>query len=496
MSPSHKGRAASLAVLILFMLSSPPAPLGQAPAQTAASAPASKAEEHLRVMRLHLEAFNAADAEGLKKFAAEHLSERERHGQPPERVAEGELGFRRRVGPFDIYEVERNTDTELSVALRTRGEFPTYGRAVWQFDDSNPSLVVSRDLDQIDTPAKALGAPRSAEEMAREVDAKLSRLTAADEFSGAVLIAKGGRPVWQKAYGYADRDSKTANSLDTRFRLGSMNKMFTSVAVAQLVQAGKLKYTDTIAQVLPDYPNREAASRITIHHLLTHTSGLGDIFGPEFGQKKDSLREIKDYLQLFADKPLRFEPGKGWAYSNAGFIVLGLVVEKLSGQSYYDYVQRHIYDAAGMKSSGSFPKTDKVPNLAVGYTRGDDGKLVNNWETLPWRGMSAGGGDSTVGDLLRFAEALRSHKLLNAELTETVVTGKHQPGPDARRKYAYGFEEHFVSGHRVVGHSGGAPGMNGELDVLLDNGYTVVVLANLDPPAAQQVAAYISERLK
>jgi CubicO group peptidase (beta-lactamase class C family) len=285
--------------------------------------------------------------------------------------------------------------------------------------------------------------------------------------------------------------------LDTRFRLGSMNKMFTSVSIAQLVQAGKLKYTDTVADVLPDYPNKEAARKITIHQLLTHTSGLGDIFGPEFRQKKDSLREIKDYLQLFVNKPLRFEPGTDFSYSNGGFIVLGLVIEKVSGQNYYDYVQKHVYDVAGMKASGSFPKDEKVPNLAVGYTRrGEDGKLVNNWDTLPWRGMSAGGGDSTVGDLLRFAEALRSHKLLNAQLTETVIIGKRQPGPNANRKYAYGFEEHFVSGHRVVGHGGGAPGMNGMLDVLMDNGYTVVVLANLDPPAAQNVASYISERLR
>ena len=177
--------------------------------------------------------------------------------------------------------------------------------------------------------------------------------------------------------------------------------------------------------------------------------------------------------------------------------MLGLVVEKLSGRSYYDYVQKHIYDAAGMKLSGSVPKTEKVPNLAVGYMKQPPaGQLVSNWETLPWRGMSAGGGDSTAGDLLRFAEALRNHKLLGRQLTETVVTGKTQPGPNADSKYAYGFEDDLVAGHRVVGHGGGAPGMNGQLDIYLDNGYTVVVLANLDPPVAQNVTGYIRERLQ
>ena len=494
MSPNSFARAASLAALMLLFSSTL---FAQTAANASAPSAAPKAEERLRLYRQYLEAFDAADAEALKKFVAEHFSEQERQGQPPERVAENILGFRRMVGPFDLYEVEKNTDAEFVVTVKTRDEFPTYARAVWKFDASNPSVVTSRDLEQTDTPAKAVGPKRTAEEIAKDVDAKLSRLAAADKFSGAVLIAKDGRPVWQKAYGYADRDAKTPNNLDTRFRLGSMNKMFTSVSIAQLVQAGKLKYTDRLADVLPDYPNKEVARKITIHQLLTHTSGLGDIFGPEFAQKKDSLHEIKDYLQLFADKPLRFEPGAGWSYSNAGFIVLGLVIEKVSGENYYDYVQKHVYDVAGMKSSGSFPKTEKVPNLAVGYTRRDEeGKLVNNWDTLPWRGMSAGGGDSTVGDLLRFAEALRGHKLLNGELTETVITGKSQPGPDASHKYAYGFEEDFVAGHRVVGHGGGAPGMNGMLDILMDNGYTVVVLANLDPPAAQNVASYITDRLR
>ena len=494
MSHSFAARAASLVVFILLSSSTL---FAQTAAATSVATAASRTEEHLRVLRQHIEAFNAADAEALKKFAAEHLSEQGRHGQPPERVAEAEMGFRQMVGAFELYEVERNTDAELTATLKTRDEFPTYARAVWRFDASNPSMVMSRDLEQTDTPASAVGPKRSAEELAKEVDEKLARMAARDEFSGAVLIAKGGRPVWQKAYGYADRELKALNNLDTRFRLGSMNKMFTSVSIAQLVQAGKLKYTDTLGDVLPDYPNKEVARKITIHQLLTHTSGLGDIFGPEFQKTKDTLREIKDYLPLFANKPLRFEPGTDFSYSNGGFIVLGLVIEKVSGQSYYDYVQKHVYEAAGMKASGSFPKTEKVPNLAVGYTRRDgEGKLVNNWDTLPWRGMSAGGGDSTVGDLMRFAEALRSHKLLNAELTETIITGKRQPGPNANRKYAYGFEEHFVSGHRVVGHGGGAPGMNAMLDMYLDNGHTVVVLSNLNPPAAQQVARYVRERLR
>jgi len=331
--------------------------------------------------------------------------------------------------------------------------------------------------------------------LSQELEGKLAEQAANDKFSGAMLIAKDGKVLWQKAYGYADRETKTLNTVETRFRLGSMNKMFTSVAIAQLVEQGKLKFTDTIAQVLPDYPNQQVASKVTVEQLLTHTSGLEDFFGPEFFEKKDSLRELKDYLPLFAGKPLQFEPGKGWRYSSAGFLVLGLMVEKLSGQNYYDYVQKNIYDPAGMKNSGSAPITQKVAHLAVGYTRAG-GTLKPNTDTLPWRGGPAGGGDATLGDLLLFDLALRTHKLLNAELTKTIITGKvHPPRFPEGVKYAYGFSEKTVNGHRIVGHNGGAPGMNAQLDMHLDSGHTVAVLANCDPRVAEEWANYISDRL-
>ena len=284
-------------------------------------------------------------------------------------------------------------------------------------------------------------------------------------------------------------------NVDTRFRLGSMNKMFTSVAVAQLVERGKFKFEDSLAAVLPDYPNQEAAGKITVHHLLTHSSGLGDIFTPEFATKKDSLHELKDYLPLFVNQRLRFEPGAGRSYSNAGFVVLGLIIEKHSGQNYYDYVQQHIYDVAGMSSSSSLPRTERIPNLAIGYMRASAGRLVPNWETMPYRGMSAGGGESTVGDLLRFANALRGYKLLTPGMTELITSAK--PGADAggMSSYAYGFADRRAADRRIVGHNGGAPGMNGDLSILWNEGYTVAVLANVDPTIAQDAAQYIAERL-
>jgi CubicO group peptidase (beta-lactamase class C family) len=337
--------------------------------------------------------------------------------------------------------------------------------------------------------------PEPLSQLSKELDAKLSQLAAEDKFSGAVLIGKDGKVFWQKAYGKADREAGIPNTVETRFNLGSMNKMVTSVAIAQLVQQGKLKFTDTIAQDLPDYPNREVANKITVHQLLTHTSGLGDFFGPEFLEKKDSLHELRDYLPLFAGKPLQFEPGTGWSYSNAGFLVLGLIVEKLSGQNYYDYVQEHIFGPTGMKHSGSPLATQKAADLAVGYTNAG-GKLNRNTDMLPWRGSSAGGGYSTVGDLLKFDQALRGHSLLNAELTDTILAGKvHPPKFPEGAKYAYGFGDKNINGDRIVGHTGGFPGVNARLAMHLNSGYTVVVLANRDAPVAEEWGNYISNRL-
>jgi D-alanyl-D-alanine carboxypeptidase len=181
------------------------------------------------------------------------------------------------------------------------------------------------------------------------------------------------------------------------------------------------------------------------------------------------------------------------AYSNYGFLLLGVVIEAVSKQTYFDYVAQHVFAPAGMTSTSS-PMEDKAtePNRSVGYMKGPNGGWQPNTDTLPIRATSAGGGDSTVKDLLAFANALTSHKLLSADNTKLLTTGKVDMGPNT--KYAYGFMETIEDGHRCFGHGGGAPGMNGELTIC-ESGYTVVVLANLDPPAAGLVAKFVLDRL-
>lgn len=446
-----------------------------------------------RLLRSWLDSFNSGDLERHTKFLAEHASDQVRHGQPAPRAAQYEMRFHVLVGGgFDFYRMFDSSETELRALLRERGGFG-WAEIKLSVDPGHPDVIATREIDQAPPPPEARPKREASGALAQDVEKLIDRLAAADRFSGVVLIAKDGQPLFQKAWGYADRDQKIPNHLDTRFRLGSMNKMVTSVALAQLVQQGKLKYTDTVAQVLPDYPDQDIAAKITVHQLLTHTSGLGDFFGEEFDKKKDTLHGLKDYLVLFAGKPLQFEPGKEFRYSNAGMIVAGLIVEKLSGQSYYDYVREHIYKPAGMNGSDTFDKTKPQANQSIGYMRGPDGAWKSNFDSLPLMGSSAGGGDSTAPDLLRFDQALRNHKLLNADLTTTITTGKI--ATEDEEKYAYGFEERLVDGKRVVGHGGGAPGMNANLDMYWDSGYTVIVLCNLDPPIAQQVNRYIRERI-
>ncbi|HEX8847125.1 MAG TPA: serine hydrolase domain-containing protein [Pyrinomonadaceae bacterium] len=301
----------------------------------------------------------------------------------------------------------------------------------------------------------------------------------ADEFSGAVLVAKNGKPVFQRAYGLASKEYGVQNRADTKFNLGSINKIFTQIAIGQLVEQGKLSYDDRLGKYLPDYPNREAAEKVTIRQLLSMTSGIGDFFGPEFeATPKDRLRNIKDFLPLFAAKALEFEPGTRRQYSNGGYIVLGAIIEKVSGEDYYDYVREHIYKPASMQDTAWYEADQPVNNLASGYTKeGGAGKGArrNNLYTRPAKGNPAGGGYSTTDDMLKFTLALKDGRLRLPNFRQEAVAG----GPGAGG----------------LGIGGGAPGINALLETGVNGAYTVIVMSNYDPPSAQRVGKQIRSLL-
>jgi D-alanyl-D-alanine carboxypeptidase len=452
-----------------------------------------------------LGALNGGDRQKQVEFVKAHLAKSAFEDNSPEDYARNLDHLYSQTGGFDIVEVLPSRGPgELRLRLCSkRGNH--WAMFMTRLDKAETDKLdgwgFRPALDPKEEKAEQWSDSRMSESDAlKEIERHVELAASSDRFSGVVLVAKEDRIIFEKAYGKGEQNFCAPVNVDTKFNLGSMNKMFTSVAIAQLVQAGKLSYEDSLAKVLPEYPNKEIAQKITIHQLLTHTSGLGDFFKHEFFRDREKYINPADYFPIFANDPLRFEPGKGWSYSNAGFIVLGAIVQKVSGENYFDYIREHVYRVAGMKDTDSFDRNQIVPNLAYGYTRfeGNDPLGLeprkSNWSTLPVKGSSAGGGYSTAPDLLRFAKALRSYKLVSRELTENLVSGKVTAfGPDM--KYGYGFMEQQMSGHVVRGHGGGAPGINSDLKIFWDGSYTVIVMGNYDPPAAQDLSAAIARFL-
>ena len=342
-----------------------------------------------------------------------------------------------------------------------------------------PALrIKSFDWDYSAAPRGVAPPPRklSEREIVRELDAFMRKMADADVFSGAVLLAKDGKVLFKKAYGEADKNSGEPNRTDTKLNLASLNKMFTAVAITQLVEQGKLSFDDPLSKFLPDFPNREAAQKIKIKHLLTHTSGLGDLFNERwYASSRERFRKVDDYLELVKNEAPAFEPGTRRRYSNTGYMVLGKVVEIITGQSYYDYVRENIYRRSGMASTDAYELDRVNKNLAIGYDKlyTDNGIVFrNNLFLHSVRGTPAGGGFSTVEDLLRFVLALRAGKLVGSDYVKTMTS----PKPELNSpNYGYGFG--VIPEDGIVAHSGGAEGIGSHLE-MTDDGYTFVVLSN------------------
>ena len=314
-------------------------------------------------------------------------------------------------------------------------------------------------------------------QIASELETFMKKLADADLFSGAVLVAHNGQVLFKQAYGDANKDFDAKNRIDTKFNLGSMNKMFTSIAIAQLVERGKVSLDDPLSKYLPEFPTKEWAEKIRIKHLLTHTSGLGSYFNRKFMESSRSkFRTVDDLMTLAVDERPQFEPGTKWAYSNTGMLVLGKVIEKATGQNYFDYIRENISKPAGMINSDCYLLDEVNKNLAVGYTKAFTDKSItfrNNIFEHVMRGGPAGGGYSTVEDLHRFSQALMSGKLVKLELVKEFTSAKPELNSP---NYGYGFQVNTAK--RTTGHSGGFPGISSNLSIFLDSGYVSVVMSN------------------
>jgi len=438
-----------------------------------------------RQFRTLLDNFNYSNRTAVLKFL-----EKEYPSRGPEEADEF-LHFRGITGGLDLRKAGDSTPTKFSALLQEH-DSDQFVRLDLEVEAAEPHHITRLDFGSAARPAE-FAIPRMAEaEFVEALRAKLEKDTAAGQFSGAVLVSRNGRTVFSGAYGLADRDKKIPNKLDTWFRIGSMNKMFTATSVLQLLQGGKIQLDDHVGKYLVDYPNRDIATKVTIHHLLTHTGGTGETFGPQFAAHRKEMRTLQDYVKFFGARDPEFEPGSKFRYSNYGMILLGLVIENASGVSYYDYVKEHVYKPAGMERTDSLPEEEDVPDRAIGYTWIDGGWKPNT-DTSPYRGTSAGGGYSTVEDLVKFASALKANKLLNPKYTELLTTGKVKM-PMEGAKYAYGFEDTTVDGVRYFGHGGGAPGVSGGLRIYPESGYVFVVLSNIDA-GSSRISLFIRNRL-
>ena len=458
-----------------------PATPGQGPA-----APDTPAGRRIQAL---LKAFEAGSPEAIRAFIAANFSEAALKEAPLDQRTQRLSGMAKQIGPLDFQKMLTGGEDRASFLARAKnsGDWLEVGL---QLDPAPPHGIRGLRFEQTGPDAVRETRKGSDDEVAAAADAHLRQLAETGAFSGVVLIARNGTPFFQKAYGMADRAFGTANRTDTRFNLGSINKTFTQTAIAQLAEKGRLSLSDTIRKHLPDYPSA-AADKITIAQLLTMTSGLGDFFGEKFdATPKSRIRTLQDYLGLFASDPLLFEPGTSRRYSNAGYVVLGLIIEKITGKTYYDYVRENIYVPAAMTSSDSFMQDAVVENRAVGYTSEDAGgkrlpePRVNVYE-LPARGSSAGGGYSTAGDLLRFDIAMRSGKLLSPAWTAWYYSDLSAPPSSGAPGKLRGGK----------GVAGGTAGVNCVLEMDLDTGYTVVVMSNLDPPSAEKVAKTLRQWL-
>ena len=436
-----------------------------------------------------IKALNSGNEDTWKSFILD-----EQKARDSAEVLDRRLNFFRQIyddlGGMEVHSILESSEYEIGVlvkAINSGGPFE-WVEFMLAYDSLPPHGWASIGLRPSHDPDEVLPEGELTEESLKAyLDDLIDTMAVRDQFSGAVLVAKNGRPIYKRAVGEACKRYGVPNKLDTKFNLGSMNKMFTGVAVGQLAQRGLLSFDDFVGKYLPDYPNEEVRNKVTIHHLLTHTSGMGSYWEEMFDAKWWEIKTVDQLAALTAENPLDFEPGDKFQYSNCGPIVLGLIIEKISGMSYDEYIRKNITGPAGMINTDCYEVDRPTPNLAIGYTKmSPDGSRGDTWYNNLFmhaaKGGPAGGGYSTVEDLLRFDLALHSDLLLDKEHFDIVTTGKVDMGPD--HKYAYLFGDRLENGHRVIGHNGGAPGINAELNIYLDLGYTVAVMSNYDHAAS------------
>jgi CubicO group peptidase (beta-lactamase class C family) len=304
------------------------------------------------------------------------------------------------------------------------------------------------------------------------------------QFMGSVLVAQDGKVVLNKGYGFANLEWDVPNTPTSKYRLGSLTKQFTAACILLLEERGKLKIDDPVKKYMPDAP--AAWDKVTIFHLLTHTSGIPSFTGfPDYAASEPFPSTPEKLVARFRDKPLEFQPGEKWNYSNSGYVLLGYLIEKISGQTYSQFVQENIFTSLGMKDSGYDSNSAIIAHRAAGYTPIPNGIKNAGYidMTIP---LSAGGLYSTTEDLLRWEQGLMGGKLLSPASLQKMTT-------PFKQDYAFGIGVHTEKGHKIIDHNGGIEGFNTILQYYPESKLTIIVLANLNGQAPEAIAAKLAD---
>jgi|SRR5580700_4117231 CubicO group peptidase (beta-lactamase class C family) len=321
-----------------------------------------------------------------------------------------------------------------------------------------------------------------------KLDAYLNELAEQKRFSGSVLVAKDGQVLLSKGYGMANYEHGVPNTPQTKFRLASITKQFTATAIMQLQELGLLSVSDTVSKYIPKYPNGD---KITIHHLLTHTSGIPNVTSfSDYKRKKIKPHTLEQLIERFKDKPLEFEPGERFQYSNSGYMLLSYIIEKVSGQKYEDFLKENIFKPLGMNDSGFDKSSIVLKNRASGYSLVNDVLVNADYIDMSFP-AGAGALYSTVVDLYRWDQALYSDKLLSKKSIDTiffafrnVTDDNEQPFPG----FGYGWITRQSKGRSIVEHSGAIDGFSNDIRRYLEEKLCIIVLGNIAHTKAEWIS--------
>jgi CubicO group peptidase (beta-lactamase class C family) len=323
-----------------------------------------------------------------------------------------------------------------------------------------------------------------AQDTAARMEELVQSYVTSKQFMGSVLVSQQGKVLLGKGYGYANLEWEIPNSTTTKFRLGSITKQFTAASILLLEERGKLKVEDPVKKHMADAP--AAWDKITIFHLLTHTSGIPSFTSfPDYRTSEATPATPESLVARFRDKPLEFQPGEKWNYSNSGYVLLGYLIEKISGQSYSEFVQQNIFTPLGMKDSGYDSNFAVIAHRAAGYAPGTNGPVNAGFihMTIPF---SAGALYSTTEDLMRWEEGLFGGKLLSPASLAKMTT-------PFKQDYAFGLAVSTNHGHKVIEHGGGIEGFNTQLSYYPDDKLIVAVLGNLNGRFPGEIAAKLAD---